>query len=309
MTVAHRSSASGTTCPVCGGSLGDGATRRCAECGFAATIDSLGILTPLGVDHSQPNDEVAYPEEGAAQTLAIEDASFWFAHRNQVIAAILERHQPAGTIWDIGAGNGFQARFLQSTGRKAVCVEPGLVGCRNAVARDVEVVIHATLQQIALPDAAIPAISLFDVVEHIAAPEELLAECKRVLAPGGLAYITVPAFPWLWSDEDVYARHCQRFTRKSLTALLEGVGFEVLMANYYFKMLLLPVCMFRTLPYRLLPWSDAHHGDTMDPDDHTPNPVARRAADAILGRELSAIRRGVWPRFGTSIAAVARRAR
>ncbi|HEX5220575.1 MAG TPA: class I SAM-dependent methyltransferase [Verrucomicrobiae bacterium] len=78
---------------------------------------------------------------------------------------------------------------------------------------------------------SVDVLTALDVVEHIENDRAALAEFLRVLKPGGLCIITVPALMSLWSDWDVTLRHFRRYTRQSLLTLVPG-GFEVLHVNY-----------------------------------------------------------------------------
>lgn len=293
-------------CLACGAAGGTG--EACPACGFALHRGADGILRPREEAAAGASDrEVAYPEEGNELTMKVEDASFWFAHRNRVLASLLERFPVEGALWDVGGGNGFQARFLEERGIPVVLVEPGPAGCRNARGRGVQQVVEGTLQALHLPEGRLAAISLFDVLEHLSDAPGMLAECRRVLRPGGRLFVTVPAFGFLWSDEDVYARHERRYTRAALVAELRRAGFRVEFASYYFQFLLLPVFLLRTLPYRLMPWKRGRGNETMDPTEHTPSRRSLAVMKAFLDRELARIRAGKPLRFGSSVVAVVRK--
>ena len=59
-----------------------------------------------------------------------------------------------------------------------------------------------------------------------------LEEIHRVLRPGGVALIRLPAFDWIRGahDEVVHTRH--RYTRDELSAKLEDAGFRLEHATY-----------------------------------------------------------------------------
>jgi hypothetical protein len=74
---------------------------------------------------------------------------------------------------------------------------------------------------------------------------------RHLLQPGGLLYISVPAYPWLWSTEDTYAGHQRRYTRGSLIDLLQRARFRIEFATYIFTFLPIPIFFLRTVPSRL----------------------------------------------------------
>lgn len=297
-----------TRCLVCGEATGTlEAGLSCMSCGFEVSLDPSGVISPVAHDGTATigSREVAYPEEGSDLTMQIEDESFWFHHRNAVISALMDRYKPEGTLLDVGGGNGFQARHLQENGQPVVLIEPSPAGCRNAVGRGIENVLEGTLQAFAVPDHRIAALSMFDVLEHLADPDAMLEECRRVLKPGGHLYLTVPAYQALWSDEDIFARHERRYTRASLTRELERAGFEISYIGYYFRILVLPILLLRALPFRLRRSTPAEVAE-MDTSEHLPSARARKFLDSFLRRELKSIRRGRELGYGSSLVAVAK---
>lgn len=79
-----------------------------------------------------------------------------------------------------------------------------------------------------------------DVLEHLREPRELLAAQRELLAPGGVAIVSVPNvrhYPvvlgllggeWRYQDEGVLDRtHLRFFTRRSLLEMLASAGYRV----------------------------------------------------------------------------------
>jgi SAM-dependent methyltransferase len=288
------------TCLVCGAvSDARGGEIRCPACGSVFVRGEDGIYLGPGRVTG-----VEYPEDGAAFTAAVEDESYWFQHRNAVLEHLVGAHPPMGPLWDVGGGNGYQARRFQELGLETVLVEPGAVGCRNARERGVRNVVQATLESLALPEDRLHAVCLLDVIEHLDDPVRLVSECRRVLRPGGLAFFTVPAFGWLWSHEDVYAEHKRRYTRSGLRRDLGAAGLEVVEMGYFFQPLVAPILLLRTLP-SLVKWRDAKTF-VMKQGDHKLEGIGGRVVAALLARERRRIRMGRHPRHGSSLFAVAR---
>ncbi|MEB3242407.1 MAG: class I SAM-dependent methyltransferase [Cyanobacteriota bacterium] len=67
------------------------------------------------------------------------------------------------------------------------------------------------------------AILCSQVLEHSFSPERLLAECHRLLRPGGALLLTIP---FLWPEHE-QPWDSQRFTRFGLRQRLEAAGFRV----------------------------------------------------------------------------------
>lgn len=204
---------------------------------------------PDGIWRGFGAEPVSYPAKGNQECFALEERSFWFAHRNACLLALLKRFPTAGPFFDIGGGNGFVSAALQSAGGlPVVLVEPGPDGARNAQARGLRSVVQATLKEARFRPGSLPAIGFFDVLEHIEDEQGFLREVRRCLATGGRVYLTVPAGRWLWSDADVQAGHFRRYTSSSLRRALERAGFRPLFVSKMFSPLPLPLFLCRSLP-------------------------------------------------------------
>jgi SAM-dependent methyltransferase len=69
----------------------------------------------------------------------------------------------------------------------------------------------------------VDAVVSVNVLEHTAEPGRVLAECRRVLRPGGMLYVVAPqSWPLHQAPQDFL-----RFTRFGLERLLAGAGFTV----------------------------------------------------------------------------------
>jgi hypothetical protein len=70
------------------------------------------------------------------------------------------------------------------------------------------------------------------VLEHTPDDGAVVAGFHRLLKPGGVALVTVPASMALWSDWDTALHHFRRYSRPQLTALFPAAQWEVLHVNY-----------------------------------------------------------------------------
>jgi len=183
----------------------------------------------------------------------VEDSSFWFQHRNDCIISVISLFPPVerGPIFDIGGGNGFVSLALARAGYEVVMVEPGKDGARHARKRGIENVVCASIETAGFHPLSLPAIGLFDVLEHIEDDLDFLRCCGQLLQENGRLYLTVPAYNFLWSHEDELAGHFRRYTLKNICSLVESCGFVTEFKTYIFKFLPIPIALFRTLPYRL----------------------------------------------------------
>ena len=146
---------------------------------------------------------------------------------------------------------------------------------------------------------------MFDVVEHIADDVGFLRETARALRPGGLLFISVPAYPQLWSHEDTAAGHERRYTAASMSRLLSSAGFEHCYLGHFFRPLPPVIALLRVLPFRMGIAPAAPTAASIA-RDHKPG-MADRAIRALLTGEVAAVSRGEELAFGGSILVAARR--
>lgn len=216
-----------------------------------ATISSNLQPGPDGAWVSRSHTDISYPKEGNEHCLELEEGSFWFEHRNNCIRTVVRRFAPGGTLFDIGGGNGYVAQGLVQDGIPVALLEPGWQGIQNARQRGITTLIWSTLEDAGFYPATLPAVGMFDVLEHISGDVGFLKNIHTLLVPGGRLFLTVPAFRLLWSVDDDYAGHQRRYTLGELRQRLESSGFQVDFASYIFSMLPLPIFFFRSIPARL----------------------------------------------------------
>lgn len=210
-------------------------------------------LSADGIWYSLDGRLLSYPSDGNESCFAVEDASFWFRHRNNCIISVVQSFPPPGNsaIFDIGGGNGFVSMGLCSAGFDTVLVEPGRLGVANAKRRGIKNIICATAETASFKRQSLNAVALFDVIEHIQDDVAFLRLIKTFMRPNGCLYVTVPAIPALWSGEDVCAGHFRRYTLNSLSTVLNSADFKIAFSSYFFSLLPVPIFLLRVLPYRL----------------------------------------------------------
>jgi SAM-dependent methyltransferase len=96
-------------------------------------------------------------------------------------------------VLDVGAGTGRQAACLATLGYAVTAVD--LPSSSYAAAREFPVIDYDG-QHLPLPDGAVEVVFSSNVLEHVTAIAELLAETRRVLVPGGCAVHLLPTPAW-----------------------------------------------------------------------------------------------------------------
>ena len=170
---------------------------------------------------------VSYPPGGSKACFRVEADSFWFAHRNDCIAAAVQMFPPEGFVFDIGGGNGFVSSRLEKEGFSSVVVEPEKDGIRNARRRGAMRLVNASLEDAGFRKGCIRAAGLFDVIEHVEDDAAFMRAMHRAMARRGRLYLSVPAGRWLWSSEDESAGHYRRYGLRDIERLVKTAGFKV----------------------------------------------------------------------------------
>ncbi|MEZ5988526.1 MAG: class I SAM-dependent methyltransferase [Planctomycetota bacterium] len=174
----------------------------------------------------------------------LEEDHFWFRGRRAIFFDLLDRllrGREDLDVLEIGCGAGGLLRRLARYGRvKGLELSPDL--SRMARERSGQPTFCADAYEVPLPDASQDLVCLFDTIEHIPDEARALAEIRRVLRPGGLVFFSVPAYQFLYSNNDRVAHHCRRYTRRRLRRTCEAAGLEVRRLTY-FNTLLFPLIL------------------------------------------------------------------
>lgn len=126
-----------------------------------------------------------------------------------------------------------------------------------------------------------------------------LQEIKRVLKPGGLLILNLPAHPWLRSSHDVAVKTERRYTRADLAAKIAAAGLRLERLEYWNAFIFVPAMAIRF-------WRKRHGEGLSDL-----GPVFR-PLNALMRGLLSAehqVSRALPLPVGLSLLARARRAR
>lgn len=187
-----------------------------------------------------------------AQTYRIEAQQgrthWWFAARRRILKALLEAQgvRPEHRLYDLGCGTGQNLIVFQELAQ-AAGVDMSPIAREEALAGGCREVIAGDLTALPLPEACADVVVATDILEHLDDDAQGAREIVRVLKPGGLALITVPAFSWLWGTQDVVSHHKRRYTKAEVRTLLEGAGLGLTQLSYYNAFLFPPIFLGRQL--------------------------------------------------------------
>jgi ubiquinone/menaquinone biosynthesis C-methylase UbiE len=180
---------------------------------------------------------------------ALERDYWWFQGRRRVILDTLQDYgkiEPGKrpVILDIGCGTGMMLEDLQQMGA-ATGLDFSMVAleyCRN---RGITNLGRADVRNIPVRDNSVDIITALDLIEHIEDDHGLMDEFHRVLKPGGIAIMSVPAHKKLWSGHDVALHHFRRYEKPEFRQLIEGAGLTPKKYTYGMATAYVPAVMIR----------------------------------------------------------------
>ncbi len=207
------------------------------------STDESGLRIVRQVDESSISfPSISWEAENSIQ----EHVGIWARYRaSRILQAMSEVNSEV--LWEVGSGHGNVAIPLRDLGHGVIAIEPLTSGACITAQLGIRTYL-GTLESLRLPSESIRLVGVFDVLEHLEMPKELLLEIFRVLEPGGVLITTVPAHQWLFSDFDTSIGHFRRYSKKSLLKLLSESQFRENRANYLFSIFVFPALILRKLP-------------------------------------------------------------
>jgi SAM-dependent methyltransferase len=257
-----------------------------------------------------------YPPEFHAVLREMQSRHFWYRGRHRFVLEATRRWRrgvDALSAIDLGCGCGAWMRYLSdhdgmNYGELAVA-DSSLEALQYA--REVlpdRVQRHQVDLMNLRWSARWDLISLLDVIEHLPDDTAAMAEVARALKPGGVAIVSVPAMPQLWSFNDELAGHQRRYVRGDFVRLASNAGLELCDSRYF-------MCLLSPLLF-LSRWSASRKLKTATRDEirramidmhRVPAAPINGLLSAVFGLETYL---GHWLRlpFGSSLLGVFRRA-
>lgn len=209
--------------------LPEGALRRCTECGQLVS----------SCTESQYTDSLARFDNAAgtspdARSVARHDVIS--AQRLRKMLAIAGKAATAVRLLDVGCSTGAFLMTARKLGFAAEGVEPSVDAATTARNAGLPV-FTGFLEEAKFADAIFDAITLIEVIEHLRDPRVLLAECLRIMKPGGILLVTTPnAASWTasamgagWDGFSLYAMggHISFFSPETIRTMARRSGFEM----------------------------------------------------------------------------------
>lgn len=239
------------------------------------------------------------PHEYAAM-FAVEDRHWWYVGVRREVERWLDTLRPrtAGplAVLDAGCGTGGLLANLRSSAWQAG-VEISAEGIRLARTRGGASLVQGSVAALPFAAGSFDAVISIDVLCHSGVVErDAVEEAVRVLRPGGLFLVQLPAFDFLRGEHDAAVWTKRRYRRAEVAALLTSAGLA-LRRSAYRNALLFPLAAVA----RLGRGRGKARAEARSDVRPVPRPV-----NAILSAVLAVERRlGVRFPFGLSVFCVA----
>jgi SAM-dependent methyltransferase len=234
----------------------------------------------------------------------VEGEHWYYSGKRQFVREWLGRVrplQPTDTLLDCGAGTGRFGQEMEAQCRVLVLDdhEESLRLLRTRFKP--EQILSLSGDTVPLPDASLEYVTALDVLEHVPDDAAVVRGFHRLLKPGGIAAVTVPASMALWSDWDVGLHHYRRYHRGQLRTLFPAEGWEILYVNYTNVVVYPAVWLVRK-------WRALRPGKPVTAAERTEDRLPPRWLNSLLRSIFVGMARWRVPfPFGVSLLLVARR--
>lgn len=153
------------------------------------------------------------------------------AQKTNWIQSLFTGHK--GHLLDIGAGTGAFVNAMQQKAWKVTGLEPD-EATRDKAFENYKLQLRSTDTIFDLPNNEYEVITMWHVLEHVHALKPYLHQCFKSLKQNGRLIIAVPNYTSYdakfykkyWAAYDL-PRHLYHFSPKSMTTLLNEIGFEL----------------------------------------------------------------------------------
>lgn len=175
----------------------------------------------------------------------LEDEHWWFQGRAAIVLHLIKHFCKIGQqehFLDVGCGTGMMLQKLSNL-RTSVGIDSSPLAINYAKKRGLNHVFCGNLEDLDVTRWSFRVALLLDVIEHVEDDISLLKQVYQRLLPQGQVVVTVPAYPWLWSQHDVINHHYRRYTASSLKKSLQCSGFRIQKMSFFNTFLFLPAVL------------------------------------------------------------------
>jgi SAM-dependent methyltransferase len=234
----------------------------------------------------------------------VERIHWWYLGMQKITESLLDRWLPGNSrmdILDAGCGTGaamtgYLSKYGTVTG---IDLSPLALGfCKR---RGAALLGCASVLDLPFAGSSFDLVTSFDVLYEDSVLDDAAAvkEFSRVLRPGGLILLRLPAYDWLRGRHDQVIHTARRYDRRQVVAMLQKRGLGVELASYA-NMFLFPFALIKRTVERIFRDHD------LVSDLSFPVGPLNTLLRKILSLEAPLISRHALP-FGLSVIVLARK--
>ena len=177
------------------------------------------------------------PLTGERTVPGLAEENYWF-RRHEVVYQRLLARCAGREVLEAGAGEGYGADLIATVATRVIGLDYDESAVAHIRARYPRVeMLHGNLAELPLPDASVDVVVNFQVIEHLWDQGQFVAECLRVLRPGGVLLMSTPNRITFTPDSDtpINPFHTRELNAAELTELLTEQGFimEAMLGVYH----------------------------------------------------------------------------
>lgn len=164
----------------------------------------------------------------------LRDIHWWFLGRREVISSVLRKYlkQRMGKVLDLGCGAATSLPILLPFGDiyGVDKSKEAIQFCRNKGYYQLK---EGDVASLPFGKNTFDLLAALDLLEHVKDDSGALLELARVCRKGGWVIITVPAFSFLWGENDLATHHFRRYEKDDLKRKIEQAGFSIKKLSYF----------------------------------------------------------------------------
>ncbi|TCO57241.1 methyltransferase family protein [Actinocrispum wychmicini] len=174
-------------------------------------------------------DPAPLPLTGERTVPGVAEENYWF-RRHEAAYVALSPYCRDAVVLEAGCGEGYGADLLADTARTVIGLDYDVLTTKHVSRAYPRVrMLRGNLVQLPLADRSVDVVANLQVIEHLWDQPAFLAECLRVLRPGGRLLITTPNRITFSPGRDTPLNpfHTRELSAAELSELLLAAGFRI----------------------------------------------------------------------------------
>jgi len=172
---------------------------------------------------------VTLPLTGERTVPGIAEENYWF-RRHEAAYLHLIGHCADAVVLEAGCGEGYGAQLIRTVARRVIALDYDELTSRHVARAYPQLnVLRGNLAALPVRDGGVDVVANLQVIEHLWDQEGFLAECRRVLRPGGTLIVTTPNRLTFSPGQDTPLNpfHTRELAPSELDEMLREAGFRV----------------------------------------------------------------------------------